>query len=52
MEASQIKLYWVRMSQPARAIHTFLTAAGIPFEAVDMNGKFKSPEYLAINPKG
>ena len=49
----EIKLYWIRMSQPSRALYTFLTHCRIKFEDIELQmGEQKKPEFMAINPKG
>ena len=53
VEDPEIKLYWIRASQPSRALYTFLETARIEFEDCELQfGESRKPEYLAINPKG
>ena len=50
---TSLKLYWVQLSQPSRALKTFLLDSGIPHQDHELGfGEQKKPEFLAINPAG
>ena len=52
---STLHLYWTLGSQPSRAIKSLLLAGGVEHETHDVDmgkGEHKSPEILALNPKG
>ena len=55
MADQELKLYWNFGSQPSRAIKSFLVAAKIDHQQVDLDffkGEHKAPEIIALNPLG
>ena len=52
---SSLQLIWSRVSQPSRALKSFLADSGIPHTERELDmfkGEHKSPEIIALNPAG